>query len=151
MPYPKLVRLIALGLTASILTTPAFAQAKAETDDEIKAPPGFVLPPRLRQIAFRDAANPWTFHVNAHYNTGDAGVDFGDLGSVPSGRNLPGADQTDVAIREYDDGGVALDGLRTTEVDANGNQTSTPGERYTFEQSEGVFGAALAYTPGRTR
>lgn len=154
MPYPKFVRLLALGLIAGAIVSPSHAQATTddEAEPQIQAPPGFVLPPRLRQVAFRDA-NPWTFHVNARYNSGKPTVKFGDLGNVPTIRNIPGADQTTVAVREYDDGIVGLDQLRTNESDANGNQTSTPGGRYQAESAagSGIFLDLLSYTPGQTR
>ncbi len=157
MPYPKLLRLLALGFVAGSLITPSFAQAtdEAETEEAVKPPPGFVLPPRLRQIAYREA-NPWTFHFNARYNTGKPSVEFGGLGNMPSIHNLPGADQTDVLAREYDDGGVLLDGPRTNEVDADGNQTSTPGGRYQAlppgaADDSDVYLDLLSYTPGQTR
>ncbi len=155
MSYPNFVRFLALGLVASVLASPSFAQATAEpeADEQLKPPPGFVLPPRLRQIAFRDA-NPWTFHVNARYNTGKPSVDFKDVGTVPSLRTLPGADQTDYPARAYDDGYVVLDGYRENELDENDNPTSTPGGRYTFvpdEDKPDVYYDLLAYTPGQTR
>ncbi|WP_221028808.1 hypothetical protein [Actomonas aquatica] len=151
MAYPNLVRILAIGLTASILATPSFAQATEEDETaNVEVPPGFVLPPRLRQIAFRDA-NPWTFHVSARFNTGKPSIEFGNLGNVP-GRQIPGADVTDVS-RAYDDGAVVLDGPRTNEVDDDGNQTSTPGGRYQVpvEGQDGVYLDLLAYTPGQTR
>ncbi|MCF3651906.1 hypothetical protein [Synoicihabitans lomoniglobus] len=150
MTNSKLARLLTLGLTIAISACPTYAQATTEVEvpeeQTAEAPPGFVLPPRMRKVAFRDA-NPWTFHVNARYNSGKSSVQFGGLGEVPSIQNLPGADRTEVVVRRYDDGGVALDGLRSSEKDADGNQTSTPGGRYTTEKGESL----LSYTPGQTR
>src|SRR5690606_20840553 len=132
------------------------AQAVDEEETEVQQaqlPPGFILPPRLRQIAFRDA-NPWTFHVNMRYKTGESDVSFSDLGQIRLRSALPGADQTTFPQRNYDDGAVGLDGLRANEKDANGNQTSTPGGRYTAPVSsaeDAPDGDYLAYTPGQTR
>lgn len=120
------------------------AKAKAEAQ-------GFRLPPQLRRIDYRDA-NPWVLHANVRYSQTESAVKFGGLGGIPSTRNIPGADQTDFGLRQYDDGGVALDAPRENEVDANGNQTSTPGGRYEDTDENGdVIGDYLSYTPGQTR
>lgn len=84
-----------------------------------------------------------------------ASVDFGNLGSVPSIRSIAPFSEG-AADRVYDNGGVAKDGLRANEVDANGNQTSTPGGRYqtTVTDADGnttITGDFLSLTPGQSR
>jgi len=84
-----------------------------------------------------------------------AAVDFGNLGTVPSLRTIAPASEG-AAERIYDNGGVGKDALRTNEVDANGNQTSTPGGRYrtTATDANGntvLTGDFLSYTPGQSR
>ncbi|MDQ5980185.1 MAG: hypothetical protein QG602_3160 [Verrucomicrobiota bacterium] len=95
-------------------------------------------------------------------------VNFGNLGTVPFVHEIIPA--TDGAVvRNYSDGQVGLDSLRTDEVDGNGNQTSTPGGRYqVFSTStvnvtdadgnvigtqdvQRLVGDYLSYTPGMTR
>jgi hypothetical protein len=84
-----------------------------------------------------------------------AAVNFGNLGTVPSLRTIaPASDGA--AERIYDNGAIAKDALRSNEVDANGNQTSTPGGRYqtTVTDSAGnttLTGDFLSYTPGQSR
>lgn len=152
MFHPKLVRLLTLGAAVSVITTSVFAQATEEPADEnVKAPPGFVLPPRLRQIAFRDA-NPWTFNMNVRSTSNSTKVSFSNLGSVPSINPVAGSDQYALA-RQYDDGAVGSDAPRSNEKDANGNVTSTPGGRYQVFSAtdETIYQDLLAYTPGVTR
>jgi hypothetical protein len=150
MRNPRFVRLLTLSLITSILCTPGFAQAVDEEAVPDELPPGFVLPPRLRKIAFRDA-NPWTFHFNVRYNQANADVEFQNLGEVPSAHTLPGADIADFPVRFYDDGAVVLDSPRLDEQDDDGNQTSTPGGTYGADYGNGAESSFLAYTPGQTR
>jgi hypothetical protein len=82
-------------------------------------------------------------------------VHFGNLGTVPFPNSiaLPSAGESD---RNYADGKVIKDSARilgvSSEVDANGQQTSTPGGRYTVVDANGVIqGNFLSYTPGVTR
>ncbi len=149
MFYQRITRFLILGLATAITVTSVTAQT-VEEEPEVEAPPGFVLPPRLRKIAFRDG-NPWTFQVNARLNQGSAEVSFGGLGEIGSLPNVPGADITDVAIRSYADGFVALDAPRSDEKDENGNVFSTPGGRYAGLLNGVSEGDYLAYTPGQTR
>lgn len=147
-------RILTLGLSA-VLAAPIWAQElPEEPDPEAKAAAeaqGFRLPPQLRRVDYRDA-NPWVLHANVRYSQTESAVTFGGLGGIPSIRNIPGADQTDFPTRQYDDGGVALDGVRVNESDADGNQTSTPGGRYQVTNDDGeVVGDYLSYTPGQTR
>lgn len=149
-------RIPLFGLSV-LLAAPLAAQqveVPEEPDPEAKAAAeaqGFRLPPQLRRVDYRDA-NPWVLHANVRYSQTESAVQFGGLGAIPSSRNIPGADQTDFALRQYDDGGVALDSPRTDETDANGNQTSTPGGRYQVTNDDGdIIGDYLAYTPGQTR
>lgn len=98
-------------------------------------------------------------------------VKFGNLGTVPSSREI--APLSDGAVtRTYDNGSVGVDAPRADEVDADGNQTSTPGSRYqttvynndgtkvdngdgtTTDAGDGTYTTvadSLAYTPGLTR
>lgn len=147
-------RIFALGLSVLIAAPLSAQEIPEEPDPEAKAKAeaqGFRLPPQLRRIDYRDA-NPWVLHANVRYSQTESAVTFGGLGGITSTRNIPGADQTDFALRQYDDGGVALDALRTSEIDADGNQTSTPGGRYEVTNDDGdVTGEFLSFTPGQTR
>ncbi|HEY8994776.1 MAG TPA: hypothetical protein VIM71_08955 [Lacunisphaera sp.] len=84
-----------------------------------------------------------------------ARVDFKNLGSIASVYTIvPGTEG--LKNRIYTDGGVAVDSPRSTELDANGVQTSTPGGRYqaTMPDANGnpiPAGDYLSYTPGLTR
>jgi hypothetical protein len=147
MSYQNFTRFIVLGLAAAISVPSVSAQTVEDEEPVVEAPPGFILPPRLRQIAYRDG-NPWTFQVNARLNQGGSDVSFAGLGEVPSIRNLPGADVLDAPIRGYDDGVVNTDAPRANEKDANGNVISTPGGRYAAGDPAGDY---LSYTPGQTR
>lgn len=83
-----------------------------------------------------------------------ASVRFGNLGTVPSIRELPGGTAGNVD-RIYDNGAIGADGLRPNEVDASGRQTSTPGGRYqttaTIDGVTRVTGDFLSFTPGQSR
>lgn len=147
-------RILALSLSVLVLAPLSAQEVPEEPDPEAKAKAeaqGFRLPPQLRRVDYRDA-NPWVLHANVRYSQTESSVSFGGLGGITSIRNIPGADQTDTAIRQYDDGGVGLDFVRTDESDADGNQTSTPGGRYEVTNDDGdVIGDFLAYTPGQSR
>jgi hypothetical protein len=97
-----------------------------------------------------------------------ANVHFGNLGVVPFATTQ--AELTDAVVaRQYDNGYVQVDGPRSSETDADGIQTSTPGGRYhtTATQTSNVYDANgnvvgtitntingadyVAYTPGLTR
>ncbi|HVT74328.1 MAG TPA: hypothetical protein VHD61_14425 [Lacunisphaera sp.] len=97
-----------------------------------------------------------------------AKVHFGNLGVVPFATTQAALSDAVVA-RQYDNGYVLVDGPRSTETDADGIQTSTPGGRYHTSQTQtvnvydsggNVVGTIttttdgadfLAYTPGLTR
>ena len=149
-------RIFPFGLSV-LLAVPVVAQqveVPEEPDPEDKAKAeaqGFRLPPQLRRVDYRDA-NPWVLHANVRYSQTESAVKFSGLGSIPSTRNIPGADQPDFALRQYDDGGVALDEPRANETDASGNQSSTLGGRYQVTNGDGdVVGDFISYTPGQTR
>ena len=150
MLYPKITRLLVVGLATALSAPFISAQEVVEEEQDVEAPPGFVLPPRLRQIAYRDG-NPWTFRVNSRLNQDGATVAFSGLGEVASIRNVPGADMLDEVLRGYDDGVVNTDAARANEKDANGNVFSTPGGRYTGLTDGVSQGDFLSYTPGQTR
>ncbi len=83
-----------------------------------------------------------------------AKVHFGNVGEVhPALASTNAAGQT---LYAYTNGNLLTDILRANEKDANGNQTSTPGSRYTVlgTDSNGnptVTGDYLSYTAGQTR
>ncbi len=87
-----------------------------------------------------------------------AAVDFGGLGSVPFANPIVPAAQG-AAHRAYSNGAVGLDSLRSNEVNASGQQTSTPGGRYQTTTpvtvdgvtTERLTGDYVSYTPGVTR
>lgn len=154
MTFTRHFRLTCVALLASTAATLVAQEAPAEPDPEAKAQieaQGFRLPPQLRQVRYRDA-NPWVLHTNVRLGSADSSVSFGGLGTIPPANFIPGADQTEFGTRNYDDGRVGLDVPRPNESDENGNQTSTPGGRYTIENDEGtIIGDFLSYTPGQTR
>ncbi len=96
-------------------------------------------------------------------------VTFGHLGDVPSNRAAVPPASAGAVERQYSNGVVSIDGVRDTEKDANGNQTSTPGGRYLYYQTSTVnvydnagsitgtkevttlVGNYLSHTPGLTR
>ncbi len=84
-----------------------------------------------------------------------AEVRFGNLGSIPLNLTVAPISEGEVD-RLYHNGAVFRDLPRANEVDADGNQTSTPGGRYvgSVPDQDGnpvVVGDFLSYTPGRTR
>lgn len=133
------------ALLVSLLALPAFAQ----NEEEDRKP-----------ITFATPADQWyqpKSTITFGYRVLSSGitVNFGNLGNVPSIQTLvPGDDAT--VGRVYDNGFVGVDAPRPNEVDANGNQTSTPGGRYTTtgtgtDGTTFVNGNFLSYTPGLTR
>ncbi len=82
-------------------------------------------------------------------------VDFSNLGAVPA--KVVAEASAGAVDRVYDDGTVSRDVLRANEVDASGNQLSSPGGRYAtyFTNSDGTKGEQngdyVSYTPGQTR
>jgi hypothetical protein len=84
-----------------------------------------------------------------------ASIKFGNLGIVPFANPVAPASEGSVD-RFYSDGAVGRDAARSNEVDANGNQTSTPGGRYqtTVTDTGGntvLTGDFLSFTPGQSR
>jgi len=84
-----------------------------------------------------------------------ATVKFGQLGNVAVGRTVPGAAAGDVT-REYDNGYVQKDGLRSDEKNTDGSQSSTPGGRYQTYRTETdgtktLLTDYLSYTSGKSR
>ncbi|MBL9206016.1 MAG: hypothetical protein JNN01_13075 [Opitutaceae bacterium] len=126
----------------------------------VHAQPNSEIPIEFRQV--RNNA----FSVGVRY-IGGADIKFGNLGSVPSALNIPALTGSAQAI-SYADGAISLDGLRDNEKDADGNQTSTPGGRYTTtairvdangepvldeagNPTTQISGDFLSYTAGLTR
>ncbi|MBL9191072.1 MAG: hypothetical protein JNJ82_01860 [Opitutaceae bacterium] len=89
----------------------------------LHAQPNSEIPIEFRQI--RNNA----FSVGVRY-IGGADIKFGNLGTVPSQLSIPALTGSAQPI-SYTDGAISLDALRDNEKDADGNQTSTPGGRYT--------------------
>jgi len=95
------------------------------------------------------------FSVGFRFLNSGAKVHFGNLGAVPYVNVAPPL-SAGLVTRTYDNGTVIVDSLRSTEQDANGNQTSTPGGRYQIGTTDanGVFTVSndlLSFTPGLTR
>jgi hypothetical protein len=126
----------------------------------LRAQSGMQIPYEFRPV--RNNA----FSVGVRF-IGSASIRFGNLGSVPSNLNIPALSLAPQAIN-YANGSVGLDALRDAEKDANGNQTSPQGGRYTVRggvlDANGnpvldgngnavtqVIGDYLAYRPGYTR
>lgn len=114
---------------------------------------------------FRPVRNN-AFSVGVRF-IGGANIRFGNLGSVPSNLTIPGLSIAPQAIN-YANGSVGLDALREAEKDANGNQSSPQGGRYTVTggvldangnpvlDANGnvvtqTIGDYLGYRPGYTR
>lgn len=81
-------------------------------------------------------------------------VRFGNLGSIPAKSVAPAS--AGAVNRVYDNGYVLADRPRTDEVDANGNQISTPGGRYPIystltDGTKVQVGEGLGYEPGVSR
>lgn len=126
----------------------------------LRAQSGMQLPYEFRPV--RNNA----FSVGVRF-IGGANIRFGNLGSVPSNLAIPALSIAPQAIN-YANGSVGVDSLREAEKDANGNQTSPPGGRYTVRggvldangnpvlDSNGnvvtqAIGDYLGYRPGTTR
>jgi len=154
MTFNRLFRFLPF-IGAALLGPATNAQeTTSAADDEARAAveaQGFRLPPQLRQIAYREA-NPWVLHTNVRVGEADSSVTFGGLGEIPFRAAIPGADISDILVRVYDDGAVFADGPREEELDGDGNQITTPGERYQLFSEDGTLtDDLLAYTPGVTR
>jgi hypothetical protein len=132
-------------LVVSLLALPASAQ---NTEED------------RRPINFATPADEWyqpksTLTFGYRVMSSGINVSFGKLGTVPSIQTLVTGNDLTVG-RVYDNGYVAVDAPRPTEVDADGNQTSTPGGRYntTGTLADGttfINGDFLSYTPGLSR
>jgi|GEM_PF-879280 len=150
MPTPT--RLLAAGM-AVVLTSSLFAQATDETQPTelpTNLPPGFQLPPQLARIAYWDR-NVWTVSASLRFNSASPSISFGNLGSIPYLRGIPGADQGSID-RGYDDGGVLSDDYRVDELLDDGTPFTSPNTRYAGNEGNGLFvGDYLSYTPGQTR
>ncbi|MDD3180043.1 MAG: hypothetical protein PHQ04_06780 [Opitutaceae bacterium] len=93
--------------------------------------------------------NTVTFGYHVLSSGGKVRFSGAKLGTVPSIRTI--APVSDGAVeRIYDDGSIQTDLPRSSEVDSNGTQTSTPGGRF---QDSSITTATdyLSYTPGATR
>jgi hypothetical protein len=111
-------------------------------------------------------ARNFTFSVGYRATSHGPKVRFGNLGNVPipSESILPSS-FGDGITRVYDNGSIVADAPRSDEVDADGNQITTPGGRYTTTTTTSTTdettgetttttynnGDRLAYTPGQTR
>ncbi len=135
-----------------IAALPAFLSAQETTGMEEE---------RMKALTERNAeAEQWfgprnKISVGFRFLTSGGHVDFGNLGAVPMKEVAPASDGA--VTRVYDNGYVSKDALRTSEVDASGNQTSTPGGRYAtyLTNADGTKGEQngdfVSYTPGQTR
>lgn len=147
---PRLLLTTCLALLAAL---PAHLSAQADTSaredmrlDALSRNQGQWFSPRSK--------------ITVGFRVLDSGgrVDFGNLGGVAFESPIVPASEGAVS-RGYSNGAVLADALRANEVDANGNQTSTPGGRYqvtTPVTTEGVtvnrlVGDYVSYTPGLTR
>ena len=124
------LRCVTLGLISITLLTAGLTPAQ---------PAGFRRPDPL-----------WSVSVGGRFHSGGAGVDFGNLGTIPV--EVAALDQN----RNYSNGLVTLDALRAGERNATGGQTSTPGGRYRTTSTDAdnnvsVTGDFVAFTPGFTR
>ena len=77
-------------------------------------------------------------------------IRFGNLGERTAPAVAPASEG--VVDRVYDNGAVLADGLRSSEVDANGNQVPLTNGRYTVKNADGVIVQNLiGYQTGLTR
>ena len=157
------IRLTAL-LTAFCWPILGWAQETSASEDQ-----------RIEQLVRAEASEWYTpkdsVTVGFRVLGSGANVRFGNLGSVAFSSVIAPASAGSVN-RTYDNGYVSTDAPRTTtfsEVDINGNQTSTPGGRYQSyttssspvtdangnvignETVQVLSGDSVSYTPGLTR
>lgn len=77
-------------------------------------------------------------------------VNFGNLGERTAAAVAPASEGS--VDRVYDNGAVLADSLRSTEVDANGNQVPLTNGRYTVKNADGtVVQDLIGYQTGLTR
>lgn len=129
--------------------------APAQTDDP--TPP----PPKEEELALTLPTDEWyvpknTLQFGYRVLNSGASVSFGNLGTVASIRDVAGNRATGDIARAYDTGLVAKDALRANETNADGTQSSTPGQRYQryrteTDGSQTLLVDYIAYTPGQTR
>lgn len=123
--------------------------------------PTATLPSDAEDLALTLPTDEWyipksSIQFGVRVLSSGATVNFGRLGNVATTRTVPGASAGDVT-REYDNGYVQKDGIRTDEMNADGTQRSTPGGRYTTSRTnaDGTVTPLntdyLAYTPGKSR
>ncbi|MBL9215254.1 MAG: hypothetical protein JNG83_07250 [Opitutaceae bacterium] len=153
-------RLGSIAALAAVIALPAtgLAQTSANEDERLEALARDVeayVPKSSLAVGFRVLSS-------------GAKVSYGNLGSVPFANTAAPLSEGSVS-RNYDNGAVLKDSLRDNEKDTNGNQTSTPGGRYTttststvdVKDADGnvigtqdvttINGDYLSYTPGLTR
>lgn len=99
---------------------------------------------------FRRPDPLWSVSIGARHYSGGASVDFGNLGTIPV--VAPALD----GDRVYANGSVAKDRLRNNEIDGDGKQISTPGERHRTYRTDAdgtvtQTGDFVAYQDGFTR
>lgn len=144
-------RSLPVALFSLLASLPALLPAQETTGIEDE---------RMQELMARNAAAEQWFgprnKVSAGFRLLSSGgnVEFGNLGAVPARAFVPASAGN--VTRTYDDGEVQADGLRSSEIDINGNQISTPGGRYgvyaTLDDGTRLQVADfLSYTPGLTR
>ena len=150
MPFSLMtLRLLKTASLVALISLPALLSAQIETsgkeDQRLEAlarsEGEWYVPKTKISVGFR------------MLNSGGK-VDFTNLGSVPSIRNIAPI-SAGAAVRVYDNGRVYVDAPRASEL-ANGVQTSVPGGRYQVfaTAADGtvfVIENLLSYTPGLTR
>lgn len=128
----------------ALLAVPVWLHAQETTASEDE---------RIEQLV-RSEASEWytpknSVSVGFRMLTSGVNVRFGNLGAVSFNSLAAPALAGNPVARLYDNGAVGLDKPRPEELDANGNQVTTPGGRYPGPGTDG--GDYLSYTPGLTR
>ena len=164
MEFPFMIqRTLKLTVLLALFAAPVLvpAQETSAKEDE-----------RIEQLV-RSEASEWytpknSVTVGLRVLTSGVNVRFGNLGAVAFSSAIAPA-SVGPAGRIYDNGYVKVDAPRGAELDANGNQTSTPGGRYLqytntpvsvndangnpvgTQNTQVVASDSLSYTPGLSR
>ena len=148
LPFMTL-RLLPTAAAITLLVAPLFLSAQEISASEEE---------RLEALARADAevyTPKTTVTVGFRMLTSGGKVHFGNLGVVPVNTSID-SKSTAAVNRIYNNGFVDVDAARSTEMTADGIQTSTPGGRYTATATDAngnvtTLGNFLSYTPGLTR
>ena len=135
------LRPLKCALEINLLALPALPAAQTSSNED----------ERMVALTRADSADWYvpknSLSIGFRVLSSGAKVNFSHLGAVPFSVTPAPASQGAVP-RTYNNGFVSTDLPRPNELDANGNQISPPGGRYTTAAVAGDF---LSFTPGLTR